>query len=117
MKLADVNMNDYAGFILPCMATPPDTPSPKEGIDIVEKAVEQGKPVAAQAAGMLYLWDSGVAEGKKIAKIGQGVIQDGSIITSGICPWLVRESDGEWKEGTPELTQKFIDTLKSLQKT
>jgi putative intracellular protease/amidase len=128
LKLADVNTDDYAGIILPCMAVDMATQSPKEAIENVKKAVEQGKPVAAQTGGLLYLRNAGVLKGIHFASIddhvslypdgihqGSGVVQDGKIITSGVCPFVAFNYG--YKDGTPELTQKFIDTLNSSKNT
>ena len=45
---------------------------------------------------------------------GNGVVQDGNIVTSGSCPFGAKMAGS--KDGTPELTQKFIDLLAASQK-
>jgi protease I len=126
LKLADVKVEDYAGIILPCMAVPLDPPfPPDEAVEIVKKGMALGKPMAAQVGGVLILNAAGVLDGKQFALFselkdlipngiykGEGVVQDGNIITSGICPYLAQFTSQA--DGTPELTQKFIDTLASL---
>ena len=123
LKLADVNVDDYAGFVFPCMAVPLDPPRPPaEALEIAKKAVAQGKPVAAQVGGVALLGMAGVLEGKQFALFdelkslvpggihkGQGVVQDGNIITSGICPYMAQGTGNP--DGTAELTQKLIDAL------
>jgi putative intracellular protease/amidase len=126
IKLADVNINDYIGFMVPCMAIDLSLPKPPEAIKIVKEAAVQGKPIAAQMNGVLILGEAGVLDGKQFALWsdmsssvpngiykGEGVVQDGNIITSGICPYIARELGKT--DGTTELTQKFIDTLAALR--
>lgn len=123
MKLADVNVDDYAGFMFPCLAVPLEPPRPPaEALEIAKQAVAQGKPVAAQIGGVATLGIAGVLDGKQFAGLagmasafpkgiyqGAGVVQDGNIMTSGNCPYMAKMTG--MKDGTPELTQKLIDTL------
>lgn len=126
LKLANVNTDDYAGFIIPCMGVSErDAP---EIESVIKKAVEAGKPVAAQLGGVKHLARAGVLEGKKYAYrmevnlnafpefkgaiyFGTGVVKDGNIITSGLCPLWAREEG--LKDSTPELTQALIEALKT----
>jgi len=50
LKLADVKVADYVGFIMACMAVGivPAPPQPPEAVAIVKQAVLEGKPIAAQ---------------------------------------------------------------------
>jgi putative intracellular protease/amidase len=131
LKLADVKVDDYVGFIFPCMGVPfpPELPPeafraklPPEAFGVAKEAVALGKPVAAQVSGVVTLGTAGVLEGKQFAVSprtrplvpggvykGYGVVQDGNIITSGTCPFLAKL----WgrPDGTLELTQKLIDSL------
>ena len=122
MKLADVKVADYDGFIMPCMTV--DTPPP-EASRVVKQAVAAGKPVAAQFGAVNTLAEAGVLTGKRYAIFsepeedtrfagatysGNGIVQDGNIITSGICPYIAREES--LTDGTPKLTQTLIDELK-----
>ena len=123
MKLADVNVDDYAGFMFPCLAVPLEPPRPPaEVLEIANQAVAQGKPVAAQIGGVATLGMAGVLDGKQFAGPagmgrfypkgiyqGTGVVQDGNIMTSGTCPYMAKMTG--MKDGTPELTQKLIDAL------
>lgn len=129
LKLADVKGDDYAGFILPCLS--PGTtvgfgPKPPEAIEIVKKAVAQGKPVAAQLSAVDVLSKAGVLKGKQFSMIsqyvqyfpdgvrkGSEVVQDGNIITSAICPNAAKV--GGVPDETAELTQKLIDALASAR--
>ncbi len=129
LKLANVNADDYSGFILPCMGFIERRDVP-EMVAIVEKAVEAGKPVAAQFGGVVYLARAGVLKGKKYSYgrevdlnmapefkggiySGTGIVQDGNIITSGVYPSWAREEG--LKDGTPDLTQALIEAIKAKQ--
>ena len=130
LKLADVKVEDYAGIMVPCMGVDLDPPLPPvEAVEIVKKAVALGKPIAAQVGGIFILNAAGALDGKQFALYnefyndlkyflpkgiykGNGVVQDGNIITSGVCP-MVAEMTG-LSDGTTQLTKKFIDTLASL---
>lgn len=135
MKLAEVKKEDYIGFIMPCMAVGgiPGPPVAPEAVAIVKHAVAEGKPVAAQFGSVIILAQAGVLKGKKYAFLddplkptsfrtvtdprfedaiysGWDVVQDGSIITSGVCPYLEKMTG--LPDGTTKLTQAFIDELK-----
>jgi len=131
LKLSEVKTKDYTGFIFPCMVLDLATP---EMIKIVKKAVDMGKPVAAQAGSLVILAKAGILKGKKYALgsdpgtqseatqllfkggiySGTGVVQDGIIITSGTCPWIAKTSGRE--DGTVNLTQTLIETIKTKTK-
>jgi putative intracellular protease/amidase len=130
LKLEDVNVADYSGLIIPCMAAgfqaeTPALEAPKAAT-IVKEAVAEGKPVAAQVASVLILAEAGVLSGKKYAfpteeeasnrptlkdafYSGNGIVQDGNIITSGVCPFAAKNQG--LKDGTPALTKAFISAL------
>jgi putative intracellular protease/amidase len=123
MKLADVKVDDYAGFIFPCMAANEDSPVPA-AVEVAKMAAATGKPMAAQVVGATTLGAAGILKGKQIGWVeppgdhvpgaiykGNGVVQDGNIVTSGSCPFGAKMAGS--KDGTPELTQKFIDLLAS----
>lgn len=129
LKLANVNTKDYSGFILPCMGVKERRDVP-EMRAIVEKAVKAGKPVAAQLGSVRYLAKAGVLKGKKYSYrvevdsdtapefkdgiySGTGIVQDGNIITSGVCPLWSREEGLE--DGTRELTKTLIEAMKTKQ--
>jgi putative intracellular protease/amidase len=122
LKLADVKVDDYAGFMFPCLAVDMDLPPPAEAVRIATEAVAQGKPVTAQNGGVVTLSAAGVLNGKQFALLedpgaympggiykGTGVVQDGNIITSGTCPYMAKMTG--MTDGTPELIQKLIDSL------
>jgi putative intracellular protease/amidase len=122
LKLADVKPEDFAGFVFPCMGRDMEIMQPADQLAIAQKAVASGKPVAAQVGGVEVLAQAGVLKGKHVAMAsemkaavpdaiwdGEGVVQDGNIITSGVCPYVSRELGKP--DHTTELTQKFIAAL------
>jgi hypothetical protein len=88
-------------------------------------SVSAGKPVAAQLGGVSALAQAGLLRGKKYASIeqgpspafggaiysGTGVVKDGLILTSGICPYMARAR--KLKDGTEELTLALVETMKA----
>jgi putative intracellular protease/amidase len=69
MRLADINLDNYAGIIMPCMAVGafPGPPVSQEAIVLVKKALSEGKPVAASTFSVIILAEAGVLKGKKYA--------------------------------------------------
>ena len=126
IMLSEVNINNYSGFIVPCMA-PNDTVTTLQERNFIKAVVQEGKPLAAQTSAVYLLAESGILRGKKFAMeeklidmspefknavySGIGVIQDGNIITSGTCPMMMKMTG--LKDGTNELTNKLIQTIKS----
>jgi len=121
--LRDVKVSDYRGLIMPCMAANIGSAPPPEASAIVKEAAAKGKPIAAQTGSVVQLWQAGVLKGKKYAfgqglgvppladatYSGEGVVQDGNIITSGICPHMAKMIGKP--DGTSELTQALIAEL------
>lgn len=135
-RLSEIKLDNYVGVIMPCMAVGmyPGPPVSPEAVAIVKKSLADGKPVAAAANASIILAEAGLLKGKRYAYItdplkttetwkrtdprfegaiysGPGVVQDGKIITSGVCPTLERVFG--MQNGTVELTQKFIAAIKS----
>ena len=133
LMLSEVNVNDYVGVIMPCMAVGafPGPPVSPEAVVVVKKALAS-KPVAAALGSVIILAEAGVLKGKKYAfgrdplktterfkttdprfvgaiYSGRGVVQDGKIITSGACPYI--EKRFALKNGTVELTETFIAAI------
>lgn len=124
--LSKVNIRKYSGFIVPCMA-PKDTIVTHLEKNFIIEVVKEGKPLAAQTSAVLILAEATVLYGKKFAMeenlidlspefknavySGIGVVQDGNIITSGTCPMMTKMTG--IKDGTAELTNKLIQTIKS----
>jgi len=122
-KLSAVNVTDYRGVVIPCLGIMPSELHPDLAA-AVESAVAKGKPVAAQNGGVEMLAKAGVLSGRKYAASdvapselrsgiysGSGVVQDGRIITSGMCPGMAREYRGV-QDGTPRLMEMLIAELK-----
>ncbi len=125
LKLEDVRVADYAGFIMPCMAVGFDVPLLPEVAAVVKEAVAEGKPLAAQVDSVITLARAGLLSGKKYAfpeewaaeqsvlkdaiHSGHGIVQDGKIITSGVCPFAANIFGFE--DGTSKLTQALIAEL------
>jgi putative intracellular protease/amidase len=98
-------------------------PLSPEGSAIVKEAAAKGKPIAAQTGSVFQLWQAGVLKGKKYALgkglglpplagatySGDGVVQDGNIITSGGCPYMAKTAGKE--DGTSKLTEALIAEL------
>ncbi len=126
VRIADVNGDEIAGIIMPCMATAAERAQPAELTPLVQHVVAQGKPVAAQFGGIQTLAGTGVLNGKKVSYIEEfveaatlfeeaeysgthAVVTDGNIITSGVCPYMAME--GDYEDGTTALTQALIAQL------
>jgi len=122
LKMADVQVADYKGFIVPCMAAGA-SPIPPESVALVKKAMATKKPIAAQNSAVLILDQAGATRGGKFAieadlasavkdgvYSGIGVVQDGNLVTSGTCPLMAMQLSKP--DGTQELTRKFIALIK-----
>jgi putative intracellular protease/amidase len=134
LRLSEIKLDNYVGVIMPCMAVGmfPGPPVSPEAVAVVKKALADGKPVAAAANSSIILAEAGVLKGKKYAFLvdplettetrkrtdprfvgaiynGPGVVQDGKIITSGVCPNLERVY--AMPNGTIELTEKLIAAI------
>jgi putative intracellular protease/amidase len=129
VKLSDVRVADYRGLIVPCMANSA-APLPPEGLLLIRAAVASGKPIGAQTGAVVNLARAGVLSGKKYALSkgftddsaemrdalkdaiysGEGIVQDGTIITSGICPNTAKSRGVP--DGTSQLTETLIAELK-----
>jgi putative intracellular protease/amidase len=118
LKVSDAKVTDYKGLILPCMAAG-NSAVPLEAVEIVKKAFGLGMPIAAQNSAARILGQSGVLKGRRFAieadlvstvaggtYSGFGVVQDGTIVTSGTCPLMAQEL--KRPDGTLELTKKLI---------
>jgi len=117
--LQDVNVDDYDGFLLPCMAAGNPGHIEDDAIAMVAEAASQNKPVAAQFGSVPTLAEAGLLDGKQYAYTrdafpngiydGTGVVQDGNVITSGTCSQAARYYGRP--DGTPVLTQLLIDAV------
>lgn len=128
--LKDLTIDDYAGFMLPCMT---NDSVPSELVTFVRKIVNKGKPVAAQMGAIHVLGHAGALSGKKFAFAeekddnvgmypalkggiysGRGVVKDGVIVTSGTCPWMAKLHGHQ--DGTTELTRTLVDVMRTRTK-
>lgn len=122
-KLRDIKVDDYKGFVIPCLAIESEALHPDLAA-VIKSAVEKGKPIGAQTGGVTQLAKAGVLAGKKYAITdtmvqefkdgiysGFGVVKDGKIITSGICPVMSKTFKG-MQDGTPKLMEALIAELK-----
>ncbi|TRX72414.1 DJ-1/PfpI family protein [Carboxylicivirga sp. M1479] len=125
LKLSQVDINDYDGFIIPCMIVDKTT---EETVEFVKNVVKSKKPIAAQVASVYLLAEAGALKDKEYALYsdqspksafegstyaGNGVVKDGKILTSGGCPWAEYKNRG--KDRTVELTEAFMDMVKALR--
>jgi len=127
LKLIDVNIADYSGFILPCMhaGVSSEAVNP-QAVNMVKEVVLAGKPIAVQHAAIAILAKAGVLQGinytfhaevdtvkypefKGGVYSGTSVIKDGNIITSGVCPYL--EVLYGLEDGTELLTESLIKVV------
>ena len=124
LRLSDVRMADFAGIIMPCMAMEVEAEVP-ELLALIREAVDAGKPVAAQLGSVVQLARAGVMEGKRFAYVeewvadvpeleglqygGPGVVVEGNVITSGVCPWAAQAQG--YADTTPALTKAFLNQL------
>ena len=134
LRVSEVKLDDYVGVIIPCMAVGsfPGPAVPPEVVAIIKKALSEGKPVAANGNAPIILAQAGVLKGKKYSfsrdplkatkqmprtdfrfegaiYSGSGVVQDGKIITSGVCPTI--ESSQGLEGGTVKITKVFIAAI------
>ncbi|MCK5464098.1 MAG: DJ-1/PfpI family protein [Bacteroidales bacterium] len=135
LRLEEVIIDDYDGFIFPCMAPQWDKiylPN-DEVVGFIESVVERDKPMAAQTLSVADFAKAGILVGREYAFTidpdtseypefkggfyrGEGVVQNGMIITSGTCPWKTREYGKP--DGTREMTELLIAAIrKSTQKS
>jgi putative intracellular protease/amidase len=143
VRLQDVNVNDYVGVIMPCMAVGlfPGPPVAPEAVAVVKKALADGKPVGAALGSINVLAEAGVLKGKKYAYYrdpmktdaswaitdprfadalysGPGTTQDGKIITCGVCPNIEKVygwgiDPFDMENGPVKLTKAFIGAIGS----
>ena len=123
-KLSEIDPSEYQGVIIACMAGGRPGHIPSEALEIVKFMFSKGLPVAAQDGAVCILADAGILKGKKYALhkeifyirdgiySGKGVVVDGNVITSGICPFI---TSAESPDCTTMLTEKFIEMVKNVK--
>ena len=62
LKLAQVNVNEYAGVLMPCMAVGlfPGPPVALEAVAVVKRTLAAGRPVASALGSTIVLAEAGV---------------------------------------------------------
>ncbi|UCH13284.1 MAG: DJ-1/PfpI family protein, partial [Bacteroidales bacterium] len=98
-----------------------------EVVSFVKTVSKEDKPMAAQTLSVAVFAQAGLLINRKYAFTidpdvnkypdfkggiykGEGVIQDGNIITSGTCPWKTREYGK--LDGTRKLTQLLVEAIR-----
>jgi putative intracellular protease/amidase len=133
LKLEKVRIADFSGYIFPCMAPPWEKMNNLDPIvvDFIKEISKEDKPMAAQTLSVADFAKAGVLVAKEYAFTidpdvneypdfkggiykGEGVIQDGNIITSGTCPWKTRKYGKP--DGTRELTQLLVKAIRANNK-
>ena len=126
VRLEDVDLSDYLGGVLPCMAPARGYGVPEDLEDLARQAVELDMPIAASRGSVETLAQAGALVDRKYAFAsavdvaerpefaggdfqGIGVVRDGNVSTAGICP-LASRSLGE-PDGTVDLMNNFIASL------
>jgi len=125
VMLTNLRAPDYLALVIPCMATSA-TPLPPEGTAFIKAFAAMGKPIAAQTGGVVLLARAGVLSGRRFAiasgwvernpelksgiESGDGIVQDGRVITSGVWPYMAKEQGRP--HGTPKLTQALLAELR-----
>lgn len=123
----DIEIDEYAGFMFPCLSAP-SYPAPPpvapEAEALAKNAVAAGKPVAAQVGSVWTFAKAGILKGREFAYTiverhsyfngaiwkGDGVVRDGLVMTSGICPWVELKMGG--KEHSEELALALAEAMK-----
>jgi putative intracellular protease/amidase len=128
LRIRDAVASKYDGIALPCMAPGAEHAVSPEALAIVKAFVTEGKPILAARGSVAVLAQAGGLEGKKYAFAsevdlkkqpafagghyqGTGVVRDGNVSTSGVCPLSAKTSPVP--DGTEEVTRNFIESLKA----
>jgi putative intracellular protease/amidase len=91
---------------------------------LAKNAISAGKPVAAQTGSLWTLAQAGLLKGKKYAYAmeekspyfegatfaGTGIVRDGYVLTSGICPYMALKSKD--KDGSESLAAALVEAMK-----
>jgi len=115
---SEARMQDYKGVLIACLGS---KQAPEPAVAIVKKALHMSKAIASADGGLIVLSKAGVLANRRYAATktdiwefdkngifsGEGVIQDGLVITAGTCCL-----DSGKQDGTAELMRMFINSLK-----
>jgi hypothetical protein len=118
---SEVKLQDYCGVLIPCLGS---NKAPEDAVEIVRKAILLSMPVASADGGIFVLSKAGALTNRRYAATqdyvkeydqigiyaGEGVVQDGMLITAGTCCL-----DTGKKDGTSELMELFVRSLKASE--
>jgi putative intracellular protease/amidase len=120
LRVSDVTVSEYSAFILPCMAAGRFVDP--GAVRMITEAAAADKLIAAQFNSLYTVAEAGLLEGREYAYgaevdatqnpgfagarySGEGVVRDGHLITSGICPYMARQ------RGVPDQTEEFAEMV------
>jgi putative intracellular protease/amidase len=126
LRMEDVQLGDFSGMIIPCMHAGAIEPDPL-AVRMVRSAVADKRPVAVQHAAIIILAKAGLVQGRKYTfheeldtkqfpefetstYCGTGIVREGEIIISGVCPYIGMLYDMD--DGTELLTHTFISAVR-----
>jgi putative intracellular protease/amidase len=119
LMISEVVPQDYKGVLIPCLGS---KEAPEAAVAIVRRALLASKPIASADGGLIVLSKAAALTNRRYAATradvglldekgifsGEGVVQDGLVITAGTCCL-----DMGTKDGTPELMRLFLSSLKA----
>jgi protein deglycase len=122
-KLSEVDISEYVGVMIPCMAIGIGNGITNEGVAIVRDAAKKRMPIAAQTSGVEFLAKAGILKNRHFSIArgleyvvpdgiydGTDVTQDENIITASTYPYRATATT----PGTTEkLTAVYIQALRS----
>jgi len=126
LEYGEVDVAAFDGIAMPCLAVPVSARElPAQLEEGIREAASAGIPVAAQTGAIRVLGRLGMLTEKRFSYLeepaanipefegailtGDGIVADGNIITSAICPYAARER--ELEDGTAALMEAFIAQL------
>ena len=128
LAIRDAEDTAFVGLALPCMAPARDMPVSAEVQELVKRFVDAGKPILAARGSVGLVAEAGGLDGKRYAYAsevdlserpefaggefeGTGVVRDGNVSTSGVCPLAAKGGAGP--DGTEEVTARYLESLAS----
>lgn len=122
LAVAEVDMFDYDGLLLPCMAPVPDpaVTMPDRILPLIRQAKQLGLAIGAMRGSVRELGRAGALSGHRYSAagdleladaefVGVGVTTDDNLVTAGSCPAVAKYRGGP--DETAELTTAFLDIL------
>ena len=118
LPVADVDVLNYVGLLMPCMAPVPDPAitMPDHILPLITGANDRGLPIAAMRGSVRELGRSGVLAGHRYSAAsdlelddaeyaGTGVTRDANLATAASCPAAAKYQNG------PNETRELVETL------